>query len=1339
MVTYVLPVYLTVVIPLLILCFLIGIHCILGVFTTSKDILIVKWTILRWLTEGLSIFLLHPGIGVLSFRRSAAISFLWSLANGAAMVGALYIGGFKTMLYTSVVILVELIAYYLLMIGLPVKVLHRRPAMRRYSILNALILLYQLSVVLSYVGTDANSSSLTACVVEVSFSITEFLQICAIMYAFCLDSQFWQGLYVGQEDNLNEPLRGIWDMNRQEVNLVAQSVIQLERKVVPIIPFSQLRVDTSKYFSGGTARVYRGTFQTHDVAIKFLFCMELTPDRIVDFCHEATMLNSLQHTNIVTCYGVAIMPPAISLVTEYCTWGSLFDFLHATDLVCDFPEDDEEEDGEEELEGEETILREDGEEEEEPRRQQSGHPSSGYIGNRSRLSTTDTKDSQSSRKPSNTSRSGHYIRSSYHQSKPKSKGYFTQLWHSLFSHPDHHHTREAGKASQENAISYHSQDVRNPMRSEEPSSAISAGVGADIESASSQDSGALYTSYLLPRRQTMSVDRALDEQQKYQQQMLQQQQQRWSLARYLDPDEHGDDADPNDVATKLANAMAASMESRRFTPIPSKRFNKGTSQAAKEGPARSRNTSTSNGGVASMSVSSTSAAIRRPRFSSSSSTSTPQVTMNGVSSVSGSVNMSATAADRATPTGPAVADIESNQRPVEDSKGDEEEPSWHSLSISRSLLSKHHINAAVFLTPLPSTETPAGGGTGTTGGVKARPHTTGRPSQQNRLHHSHHHVRSLHLSGALHQASLHRTGHKLRPGGKPLRSSSSWRLSDSGGATRGSDSYSGGGHSRNDKLKWKSPAAVMLTAEMGFGMGPRSSNSQASSSLNNSASVATGAQNSYHLSFSHSKIKNRHRSQSAAKFLQPPAATTTATSTNTPSMSGWGRGWSPFRYFFTGSTNHPPQPPTESPTMSYSNRRRLNTATSVLSTVSSAPSVDEAQTRKYELKTALLPEGHTAGREREEEILAQLSSAAIAQQQSSTASHHHRPLSKTDPPPLSHKIGLTSMSLHSSVQSLGHLIPASVRFQMMRDCAAGLAYLHSRGFMHCDIKSLNFLVTQQLVVKLADLGEARQVAPPKPLPRPSMVSSPFRFKSTSSPSPPPVVQELSNVVMAATEGADGAEEGEDDFEYEDVPEHRASSMVPSFTSPFDDGGEEEEESLPSNINWSSPETLQRSLMRHETFVQHQSQAPSAANSRQHIADLTAGMANAGNASATATADHGGPSRKRRIVVNERADVWSLAMVMYEIVSGEVPFDTDECRAMSFDQFLSRVKNGLRPQIPAEYHKYPWLLELVRSDAFSIDKRVRLDVCELCVYVCRLTAPGHSTRRSDVPPPIFATC
>lgn len=45
----------------------------------------------------------------------------------------------------------------------------------------------------------------------------------------------------------------------------------------------------------------------------------------------------------------------------------------------------------------------------------------------------------------------------------------------------------------------------------------------------------------------------------------------------------------------------------------------------------------------------------------------------------------------------------------------------------------------------------------------------------------------------------------------------------------------------------------------------------------------------------------------------------------------------------------------------------------------------------------------------------------------------------------------------SSVHSIGNLLPSFMRLRMARDCCAGLAFLHSKGFMHCDIKSLNFL------------------------------------------------------------------------------------------------------------------------------------------------------------------------------------------------------------------------------------------------------------------------------------------
>ena len=45
----------------------------------------------------------------------------------------------------------------------------------------------------------------------------------------------------------------------------------------------------------------------------------------------------------------------------------------------------------------------------------------------------------------------------------------------------------------------------------------------------------------------------------------------------------------------------------------------------------------------------------------------------------------------------------------------------------------------------------------------------------------------------------------------------------------------------------------------------------------------------------------------------------------------------------------------------------------------------------------------------------------------------------------------------------------------MRDCVAGLEFMHIKGYVHADIKSLNFLVTSNLVVKLGDVGETMAI------------------------------------------------------------------------------------------------------------------------------------------------------------------------------------------------------------------------------------------------------------------------
>lgn len=55
----------------------------------------------------------------------------------------------------------------------------------------------------------------------------------------------------------------------------------------------------------------------------------------------------------------------------------------------------------------------------------------------------------------------------------------------------------------------------------------------------------------------------------------------------------------------------------------------------------------------------------------------------------------------------------------------------------------------------------------------------------------------------------------------------------------------------------------------------------------------------------------------------------------------------------------------------------------------------------------------------------------------------------------------------------GSKILLKQRIKMAKDAIRGLSFLHSKGFLHCDVKSLNYLVSNDLTVKLTDFGEVQ--------------------------------------------------------------------------------------------------------------------------------------------------------------------------------------------------------------------------------------------------------------------------
>ena len=65
---------------------------------------------------------------------------------------------------------------------------------------------------------------------------------------------------------------------------------------------------------------------------------------------------------------------------------------------------------------------------------------------------------------------------------------------------------------------------------------------------------------------------------------------------------------------------------------------------------------------------------------------------------------------------------------------------------------------------------------------------------------------------------------------------------------------------------------------------------------------------------------------------------------------------------------------------------------------------------------------------------------------------------------------------------------------------------------------------------------------------------------------------------------------------------------------------------------------------------------------------------------------------KREKVSEISDVWSLGLVVSEIISGDIPFDTPACRNMTIDEFVQALENNLRPPLPSSAED--WLSALV---------------------------------------------
>lgn len=222
---------------------LIGALRVIGIFNNNTIYFTVKWAAMRFLSEGIAVFLMHNGVGRRAVITAIAAAGVWAGTSGVLMYLLYHIYGYDVFISISLGLLILLFIFYLGNWLLPAHFLHRRPSMillaRSYV---CVIIIFVLSIVVLKFETDPSG-----CVANVFFAIADIIQPLLVLRAVFYDSLFWQGLYSRGTKNLNEPLLGVWDdMPWATVDLVAQSISRLEQaeEAVPIIPFGQLALDT---------------------------------------------------------------------------------------------------------------------------------------------------------------------------------------------------------------------------------------------------------------------------------------------------------------------------------------------------------------------------------------------------------------------------------------------------------------------------------------------------------------------------------------------------------------------------------------------------------------------------------------------------------------------------------------------------------------------------------------------------------------------------------------------------------------------------------------------------------------------------------------------------------------------------------------------------------------------------------------------------------------------------------------------------------------------------------------------------------------------------------------
>lgn len=314
----------------------------------------LTWGFNHFCLQGIAVLLSQRGVGKEASNRAVR----WGLAFAAITSLLLWpVFTFEPSTITSALGItweVVLTLFYAAIYLSPRTWFFRRPAARHFGMFGFYFRLSNfVSRILIFEGIDAGLCTYHV-VNGLGFSLIKNIVVYRVLLE---DSWWWQGDFDtpitsnGFSSNLRDPLLGI-DIKLEVAHQMAAMVdkvdsfsiaepsldsgggvrdpgaFPLEERLC-VLNFAFLQLDKSKLLgAGGSSKVYRGLFKNGQVAVKMLFVLDITPELIQRTVQEAQTLSRFRrYANVVTCYGVAVLPPCIAVVLELCERGSLYDVL----------------------------------------------------------------------------------------------------------------------------------------------------------------------------------------------------------------------------------------------------------------------------------------------------------------------------------------------------------------------------------------------------------------------------------------------------------------------------------------------------------------------------------------------------------------------------------------------------------------------------------------------------------------------------------------------------------------------------------------------------------------------------------------------------------------------------------------------------------------------------------------------------------------------------------------------------------------------------------------------------------------------------------------------------